>query len=61
MQSDTKSGKAARAGHGIGDGCTRDHQAGRGQNTIAMGLFDRFIHFRRDAEIIGRDDQLLQA
>jgi hypothetical protein len=61
MQANAKSGKAARAGDGIGGGCARDHQAGSGQNTIAMRLFDRFIYFRRNAEIIGRDDQLLQA
>lgn len=61
MQPDSKPGKAARSGHGIGSSRARHHQAGGRQYAIAMGLFNRFIHFRRGAEIIRRDDQLFQA
>lgn len=61
MQSDAESGKAARAAHGVGRRCAGHHQAGSGQDAIAMGLFDRFIYFRRGAEIIRRNDQRFQA
>ena len=61
MQAHSQIGKAARAGDGIGRGGARHHQAGSRQNPVAMGPFDRCIHFRRGAEIIRRDDQLFQA
>ena len=38
----------------------RHHQAGGGQNAVAMGALDRLVDFDGGAEIIGGDDQLPQ-
>jgi hypothetical protein len=37
-----------------------DHQAGAGQDSVAMGDFDRFVDGKVEAEIIRREDDLFQ-
>ena len=58
MQADAQGRHRLGARHGIGGGGTGDHQAGGGQNPIAMGPFDRFIDFDGSAEVVGGDDEL---
>ena len=35
------------------------HQAGGGQDAVAMGALDRLVDFDGGAEVVGGDDQLL--
>ena len=60
MQPDAQARHAPRARHCVGRGGRADHQAGGAQNAVPMGLLDGLVHFGREAEIIGRDDQPLQ-
>lgn len=61
MQPNTQGRHAARALNRIGCRGCRDHQARGGENAAAMGHFDGVVDFASNAEIIRRDDQLLQA
>jgi hypothetical protein len=61
VKSDAKRRHAPRTFDRIGHGWSGHHQAGSGYNPFAMGAFDRFIDFRRSAEVIGGYDQVLQA
>ena len=36
------------------------HQTGTGQNTVAMGGFNRFVDCRVESEIVSADDESLQ-
>ena len=58
MQADPEGRQAARPSHGVGAAGRRHHQAGGGQDAVAMSDLDRFIDLRRGAEVIRGDDQL---
>ena len=48
------------ARHGVGGGRRRDHQAGGGENTLAMRALDRVVDLDGGAEIVRGDDQSLR-
>ena len=61
MQPDPQRGDPARSFDGIGGTGRGDHQAGGGEDTVAMGLLDGLVDLAAEAEIVGGDDQSLQA
>ena len=58
VQPNAQAGETARALHGVGRGGPRNHQAGRRQDARAVRVLDRLVHFVREAEIVGGNDQL---
>jgi hypothetical protein len=50
----------ARQSNGIIERVTVRHQRSGGKNALAMGVNDSRIYFRREAEIVGVDNQPLQ-
>jgi len=60
MQADAQSGQPAGARHRILDRGTADHEAGGGQDAVAMRNFDRIVDLGSKPEIIGGDNRLLQ-
>ena len=60
MQPDAQARHGLGARHRIGSGGARHHQAGGGENAVAMGPLDRFVDFDGSAEIVGGDDEVFQ-
>jgi len=61
MEADAEAWQPAGPRHGVVHRRARDHQARRAQYAFAMRLLDRLVDRDVRAEIIGGDDQLLQA
>jgi len=60
VQTDPQRRQPLRPRHRVGGRGRTDHQAGGGQDAVAMGDFDGFVDFRRQAEIVCRDDEIFQ-
>ena len=60
MQTDTQLRQPPRPCSCVAGGRTANHQAGGRENACDVSPFDAFVDFRRQAEIVGRDDQSLQ-
>ncbi len=61
MKPDPQARQSLGALDRVGHGRARDHQAGRTQYTVAVRLLDRLVDCTIGAEIVGGNDQLLQA
>ena len=59
MQPDAQVRHQPRPRHGVRRGRSADDQARRAEDAMPMGLLDRLVDFRREAEIVGRDDEPL--
>ncbi len=57
MEPDLQPGKALCPRHGVGGGRRRHHQAGAGQDAVAVCLFDRLVDRDITPEIIRADNQ----
>ena len=51
----------ARTRDGVCGGRSRDHQACRAQDSLPMRQLDRFVDLGREPEVVGGDDETLQA
>ena len=60
MQAHVKVRQALGYGHCFGCRGAGDHQAGGGQNAVAVRPLDRFVDRWREAEIVGADDDLVR-
>ena len=60
MQAHAQPRHPLRTPNRIRRGRTRDHQAGRAENSVAMGRFNRIIDFDRQAEVVRSDDEMIQ-
>ena len=60
MQPDRQVRQRASPPHRIGGGGPGDHQARRGQDAVAVRLFDRLVDLEGQTEIIRRDDNAVQ-
>jgi hypothetical protein len=58
MQPDAQTRQAPGAIDGVGTRGRPNHQARRGQNTVAMSGFYGLIDGHGDAEVVGGDDQI---
>jgi len=61
MQTNAKLRQPPRPFHGIPGGGFPDHQAGRGENAVPVRGLDRLVHRLGKTEIVGGDDEALQA
>ncbi len=57
VQTDTQGRHGLGAADGVGGAQARHHQAGAGEDALAVALLDRFIDFVGEAEVVGGDDQ----
>src|SRR5579883_2939776 len=57
VEPDRQPRQAPRPRHRIGRGGGRHHQAGAGQDAVAIGALDRLVDRTVAAEIVGTDDQ----
>jgi hypothetical protein len=60
VKADAELRQAARAFHCIGSGGSADHEACRAQYAALVRLFDGGVDMLAEAEIVGRDDEMLQ-
>ena len=60
VQPDAERRQPPRTGNRVGDRRAADHQAGRGQDAVAMRDLDRFVDRDVVAEVVGGDDERLQ-
>ena len=61
VQADAQSSEAVGAPDRVGGYGFRHHQARGGEDAVAMRRLDRLVDLGREAEIVGRDDEALQA
>ena len=61
VQTDRQAGQPPRARHRVRGGGRRDHEARGRQHPFAMTPFDGFVDLDGGAEIVRRNDELLQA
>jgi hypothetical protein len=52
--------QTARAFHRVDRGRSADHEACRAQHAVAVSLLDGGVDVFAEAEIVGRDDQMVQ-
>jgi hypothetical protein len=60
VQADAEPRQPLCALDGVGSGCAAHHETRSRKNAFGVSALDTFVDFRREAEIVGRDDERLQ-
>ena len=61
VQADAQARQAAGAPDRVGGGGLRHHEARGGEDAVAVRRLDGLVDLGREPEIVGRDDEALQA